>query len=131
MDATSWLVLLLVFAVNALATRKLWRERRGSRRQRLATLLAVWLLPLVGAILALTWRGSPAPAPVRKFSSTQVAWRERNGASGAVWLHVTATVDGGGGSFAGSDSGGTCHGGGDGGGGGGGDCGGGGGGGCD
>jgi hypothetical protein len=151
MDAMFWLLIAMWFAFNLLVTIKVWRGKGAARRARTAMILLVWLVPVIGAIVAMIlsdwpWqqllgvRVVPAGRGRRGFGTA--------GASGAaaIWLNIQIATghngrSGGdssysgdtGGGFHGGDGGGSCHGsdggsgchGGDGGGGGG-DCGGGG-----
>lgn len=130
MDAVFWVLISVLVAINALATRKCWRSKRFKPSVRAALILVVWLLPVFGAIWVLVATEMTRPASER-VRIVYVAHGTRGGygrgAAGAFWVHASGVVDTGGGDGAhcGSDSGGGCHGGGDS--GGGGDCGGGGG----
>jgi len=145
MDAVFWVLISVLVVVNVLATRKCWRRERLPPSVRAALILAVWLLPLFGAIwvLVLTELTRPVSERVRIVYATRGAGggfgRGTAGAAGAFWVHASGVVDvgggdgaqgsshfgGGDGAHCSGDSGGGCHGGGDG--GGSGDCGGGGG----
>lgn len=127
MDAVFWVLISVLVAINALATRKCWRSKRFKPSVRAALILVVWLLPVFGAIWVLVATEMTRPASER-VRIVYVAHGTRGGygrgAAGAFWVHASGVVDTGGGAHYGSgdgahcssDAGGGCHGGGDGGG---------------
>lgn len=62
--ATVAIAVLLV--ANAFATRAVWRDKFAERHQRALQLLAVWLVPVFGAILVLALHRK-AEEPSRKY----------------------------------------------------------------
>jgi hypothetical protein len=59
-------VLAVLVVANGLATRVVLRDRYAERRQKLAQCLAIWLIPVFGAILVLALHRQPEK-PVGRY----------------------------------------------------------------
>lgn len=87
------LAVLVLLAMNLLATWRIARDVLSDRRQRRAQWCLVWLVPLVGALLVLAVHASakstPARAPLKPADAGD-DW----GASGAAVRGVRELLDG-------------------------------------
>lgn len=83
-----FIVLLLLLPLNAWATQAVLRDALSSREQRIAQIVFVWLVPLIGALLTLylkraeleppTGRYREEPDPGDDFSHSRPRTRRNN-----------------------------------------------------
>jgi hypothetical protein len=81
----------VLLIVNGFATREVLRDRFAERHQRMFQLVALWLVPVFGAILVFATHRKPEESP-RKYPEIPDPGDDF-GASGQVGRSIKSTMD--------------------------------------